>query len=137
MTVHQMWDEANARTKVLVVDDDYTMCDLLTGMLRHEGYTVVGGAHDGEMALEMCSKFRPDVVCLDVDMPRVGGVEALRAIRMEYPETVVIMVSGQADMKTVTEAIREGASAFIVKPFNAAKIFDTVKGCSKRAWRQS
>lgn len=120
----------NAKIKILVVDDDHIMCELLTSILRHEGYDVVGGAHDGEAALEQCAKLEPNVVCLDINMPKMGGIETLHAIKIEHPKTAVIMVSAEATMEVVMDAIGKGACGFIVKPFNAAKILDTLGRCT-------
>lgn len=120
----------NAKIKILVVDDDHIMCELLTYILRHEGYNVVGEARDGEIALEQCAKFEPDVVCLDINMPRMGGIETLHAIKVEHPKTAVVMVSAEATKEVVVDALGKGACGFIVKPFNAAKILDTLGRCT-------
>lgn len=116
----------NADIRILVVDDDISMCELLKSILRLEGYQVVGGAHDGEAAIEMCAKLEPDVVCLDIDMPRLSGLESLKAIRTAHPDILIVMVSGESRLDVVREAMRAGADDFIVKPFNAARIFETL-----------
>lgn len=121
---------SNANIKILVVDDDHIMCELLTSILRREGYHVVGDAHDGEIALEQCARFEPDVVCLDINMPRMGGIETLHAIKVEHPKMAVIMVSAEATKEAVMDALGKGACGFIVKPFNAAKILDTLGRCT-------
>ena len=70
----------------------------------------------------MFRKFRPDVVCLDVLMPDIGGLEVLARIRAEIPDVRVVMVTGAMDRETVEGAIQGGASAYLVKPFNVAKV---------------
>lgn len=120
----------NSKLRILVVDDDQLMCDLLRSILRREGYDVVGEAHDGEEALEQCTKLTPHVVCLDIKMPRMGGLEALHAIKAEHPEVVVVMVSSAATIDVVQEAMSKGACGFIVKPYNAAKVLDTLERCT-------
>lgn len=122
--------DRNAKIKILVADDDHIMCELLKSILRQEGYNVVGGAHDGKAALELCASLQPDLVCLDVNMPKMGGIEALHAIRAAHPEIAAVMVSGEATADVVRNAAHEGACGFIVKPFNAAKIIDTIHRCT-------
>ena len=119
----------NTKIKILVVDDDHIMCELLKSILHREGYDVVGAAFNGEEALEQCAKFDPHVVCLDVNMPKMGGLEALHALKVEHPKIVVIMVSAAATIDVVHEAMSKGACGFIVKPYNAAKILDTLNRC--------
>lgn len=121
---------SNAKIKILVVDDDHIMRELLKSILRHEGYQVVGDAPDGEVALEQCAKLEPHVVCLDINMPKMSGLDTLHAIKVEHPKMAVIMVSAEATMDVVREAIGKGACGFIVKPFNAAKILDTLARCA-------
>ena len=120
----------NANIRILVVDDDHIMRELLKSILRHEGYNVVGDAADGEAALEQCTKLEPHVVCLDINMPKLSGLDTLHALKLEHPKTAVIMVSAEATMDVVREAIGKGACGFIVKPFNAAKILDTLGRCA-------
>jgi len=119
----------NTRIKILVVDDDHIMCELLKSILHREGYEVVGEAYNGEEALEQCAKFNPHAVCLDVNMPKMGGLEALHALKVEHPKVVVIMVSAEATIDVVREAMSKGACGFIVKPYNPAKILDTLNRC--------
>lgn len=121
------------KTKILVVDDDHIMCELLKSILRREDYDVVGTAHNGEDALEKCSKLDPHVVCLDINMPKVGGLETLHALKVEHPEIIVIMVSAEATLDVVREAMEKGACGFIVKPYNAAKILGTIESCAYKA----
>lgn len=116
--------------KILVVDDDHIMCELLKSILRREDYDVVGVAYNGEEALEQCSRLDPQVVFLDINMPKVGGLETLHALKVEHPKVVVIMVSAEATLDVVREAVDKGACGFIVKPFNAAKILNTLHRCT-------
>jgi len=115
------------RPKILIVDDNEVMRALLRGILRNEEYEIVGEARNGAAALEMTDLLRPDIVCMDVEMPEMGGLEALQHIKSTHPETAVVMVTGNASIDNVREAIQSGACAFIVKPFNAAKVVDTLQ----------
>jgi two-component system chemotaxis response regulator CheY len=112
---------------VLVVDDNDTTRAMLRGILRHEGADVVAEAKDGPSAIAACQKFKPKLVCLDVLMPNSNGVDVLKEIRGEQPEIRVLMITGSADRETVKAAIQGGASGYVVKPFNAARVVDAVR----------
>jgi two-component system chemotaxis response regulator CheY len=111
---------------VLVVDDNDTTRAMLRGILRQEGADVVGEAKDGPTALAACRKLKPKLVCLDVLMPNSNGLDVLKEIRGESPDIRVLMVTGSADRETVQTAIQAGASGYVVKPFNAARVVDAV-----------
>lgn len=116
--------------KVLVVDDDTVMRALLRGILRNEQYQVVGEARNGLQALEMTERLNPDIVCLDVMMPEMDGLEALKTMKRDFPQVSVVMITGNASMENVQEALELGANGFVVKPFNAAKVLEALT----RAW---
>lgn len=112
--------------KILIVDDNDLMRTLLRGMLRNEEYQVVSEARNGLQAVEAVQRLTPDIVCLDVMMPEMDGLEALQAIKQARPETVVVMITGNPSVENVQESIQGGAASFIVKPFNTAKVLDTL-----------
>lgn len=112
--------------KILIVDDNDLMRMLLRGILRHEEYLVVGEAKNGVVALEMVERMKPDIVCMDVMMPEMDGLEALQGIKAAHPEVLVVMITGNPSVENVQGSIHGGASGFIVKPFNAAKVLDTL-----------
>lgn len=116
--------------KVLIVDDNDLMRTLLRGMLRGEEYHVVGEARNGLQGVEAVQKLTPDIVCLDVMMPEMDGLEALQAMKQAKPDLVVVMITGNPSVENVQESIQGGAAGFIVKPFNTAKVLDTLS----RAW---
>lgn len=117
---------ANKRASVLIVDDNDLMRTLLRGILRGEEYDVAGEARNGAAAVEMSERLKPDIVCLDVMMPEMDGLEALQAIKAAQPDISVVMISGNASADNVREALAQGAAGFIVKPFNAARVIDTL-----------
>lgn len=119
-----------ADCRILVVDDDHIIRHLLRSILRNEGFNVVGEAISGEVALEMCKKLDPNLVCLDINMPQMDGLQALQEIKAQHPGMKVLMVSATPTMDRVKFAQAMGADGFIVKPFNAAKILDTIHGLS-------
>ncbi len=120
------------RTSIMIVDDNDMMRSILRGMLRGETYDVVGEARNGVQAVEMADRLKPDIVCLDVMMPEKNGIEALIEIKAARPNTVVVMITSNADADTVQQSIGNGASGFIIKPFNAARVLDTLEKLSQR-----
>lgn len=112
---------------VLIVDDNDMMRTILRGMLRGEDYEVVGEARNGTQAVEIAERLRPDIVCMDVLMPEKNGLVAMAEIRAARPQTEFVVITGSAEPETVQEAIHQGASGFIVKPFNAARVLDAMK----------
>ncbi len=119
-------DENNTQ-RVLVVDDDTLMREILKAILRSEGFKVAGEAKDGQSGLEQVERLRPDAVCLDVNMPGISGLDTLKILRERYPEVRVVMITGDASMATVREAVSFGAVGYIIKPFNAGRVADSLK----------
>lgn len=119
------------KATVVVVDDDSMLREMLKLILRSESYSVVGEASNGNEAISLCEKFKPGLVLLDINMPQMDGLQALDGIRKASPETIVIMVSADATMDKVSEAIKKGASGFVVKPLNSASVLDRVAACLK------
>ena len=117
---------AAAPYSILIVDDNDLMRTLLRGILRSEAFQLISEAKNGVLALESIEKSKPDIVFLDVMMPEMGGLEALQAIKAKYPEIIVIMITGNPSAENVKESIEGGAGGFIVKPFNSAKVIDTL-----------
>ncbi|WP_341274770.1 response regulator transcription factor [Rhodocyclus gracilis] len=117
---------ASAITRIVIVDDNDLMRTVLRGILRSDTYEVIGEARNGAVALDMIDRLRPEVVFLDVMMPEMDGLEALQAIKLAQPETIVIMVTGKPSVDNVQESIQHGAAGFIVKPFNAGKVLATL-----------
>ena len=116
--------------KILIVDDNDLMRTLLRGMLRGEEYHVVGEARKQLQGVEAVQKLTPAIVCLDVMMPEMDGLEALQVMKHAKPDLVVVMITGNPSVENVQESIQGGAAGFIVKPFNTAKVLDTLS----RAW---
>jgi len=123
---------AKKRTTIMIVDDNDMMRSILRAMLRGEEYEVIGEARNGNIAVDMADRLKPDIVCLDVMMPEKDGLEALSEIKAARPETEIVMITSNADPDTVQESIMNGASGFIVKPFNAARVLDTLEKVAGR-----
>ncbi|WP_374328815.1 response regulator transcription factor [Azonexus sp.] len=117
---------------VLIVDDNDMMRTILRGMLRGDEYEIVGEARNGVQAVEAAERLRPAIVCMDVLMPEKNGLVAMVEIKAAHPEIEFIVITGSADPHTVQEAIHHGATGFIVKPFNAARVLDAMKKAATR-----
>ena len=118
---------------VVVVDDDIMMREMLKLILRSDEYNVIGEAANGKNAIALCESLKPGLVLLDINMPEMDGFQALEEIRKICPDTLVIMISAEATMDRVSEAIKKGAVGFVVKPLNAASVLDKISHCySKR-----
>jgi two-component system chemotaxis response regulator CheY len=123
---------AKKRISIVIADDNDMMRSILRAMLRREEYDVIGEANNGQSAIEIVNRLKPDIVCMDVIMPEKSGIDALCEIKVANPATEVIMVTGNSDPETVQESIQNGASGFIIKPFNAARVLDTLAKVSSR-----
>jgi two-component system chemotaxis response regulator CheY len=116
-----------ASARVLIVDDNPVIRTTLSGIIRHDPtLTVVGQAWSGEAALESVESHKPDVVCLDVNMPGIGGLDVLRRLREAHPTIRVVIITGEATSEIVKEALTLGAHGFVVKPFNAEKVLTAI-----------
>lgn len=120
------------RPTIMIVDDNDMMRTLLRSILRGHEYDVIGEARNGNAAVELAERLKPDIVCLDVVMPEKDGLEALIEIKAARSATEIVMISGNSDPDTVQESIMNGAGGFIIKPFNAARILDTLDKISGR-----
>lgn len=118
----------STRVKALIVDDAIIMRRMLRDLLIQAGFLVVGEAGDGEAAVGLCKEHRPHLVTLDITMPKMDGLTALKLIKAFDPGIKVIMVSAMGQRENVIEAIKNGAENFIVKPFNAEKIYRVIRG---------
>lgn len=116
-----------SKRKIVLVDDNEMIRIALRSVLRTAGYEVVGEARNGATGLEMVERVRPDLVCLDVVMPVMNGIDTLLAIRDRFPAIPVLMITGQSDKDSVQSMISQGATGIIVKPFNTARVIETVE----------
>lgn len=123
---------AKKRISIVIVDDNDMMRAILRGILRGDEYEVIGEARNGNIAVDMAERLKPDVICLDVMMPEKNGLEALGEIKAARPETEIVMITSNADPETVQESIQNGAGGFIIKPFNAARVLDTLEKVAAR-----
>lgn len=121
-----------ANLTVIIVDDNDTTRAMLRAILRAEGIEVVGEAKEGPAGIALARKLRPSLVCLDVMMPNISGLEVLSQLKTEMPDVKVLMVTGSTDRDTVQTAIQGGASGYLVKPFNGAKVIAAIENATGR-----
>jgi len=113
---------------ILVVDDAAFMRMMIRDILAKEGYRIEE-AVNGRDAVEKYDQVSPDLVTLDITMPEMNGLDALKAIREKDPQARVLMVSAMGQQQMIVEALESGAMDFLVKPFQPAKVLETVKKC--------
>ena len=111
--------------KVLIVDDDVLICDVVRDLLETAGHTVAGTAHDGQQAIEMVKTLRPDMVFMDIKMPEMDGLEATRQIQAQCP-VPVILLTAHDDPELVAQGSRVGAVAYLVKPPSLGELTRTM-----------
>ena len=112
--------------KILCVDDAAFMRMMVKNTLTQNGYTDIYEAADGLQAVEKYMEIKPDLVIMDITMPNMDGLEALKTIRSKDPNAIVVMCSAMGQEAMVVEAIKAGAKDFIVKPFKPDRIVKTI-----------
>jgi two-component system chemotaxis response regulator CheY len=111
---------------VLICDDAIFMRTMVGDILTQAGYDVVGEAETGLQAVERFRELRPDLVTMDIVMPDMGGIDAVREIVKLDPEAKVLMCSAMGQQALVVEAIQAGAKDFVVKPFQPSRVLEAV-----------
>lgn len=112
---------------VLVVDDSRFMRASLKNLLTKSGYEVIAEAEDGEAAVEEYFKYKPDIVTMDITMPVMTGIEALRAIKSQDAQAKIVMVSSEGEKYYIKQAMISGAKYFIIKPFKEEMVMKILK----------
>lgn len=112
------------------------MREMLRYILRSEDYPVIGEASNGKDAIALCARKKPGLVLLDINMPKMDGMQVLEEIRKISPATIVLMVSAEATMDKVNEAMAKGADGFVVKPLNSASVLAKIAISIERKGKQ-
>lgn len=112
---------------VLIVDDAAFMRMMIKDVLAKNGFEVVGEAENGIKAVEKYTELKPGLVIMDITMPEMDGIEAVKKIRAIDPDAKIIMCSAMGQQAMVIEAIQAGAKDFIVKPFQPDRVVEAVK----------
>jgi two-component system, chemotaxis family, chemotaxis protein CheY len=112
---------------VLVCDDAIFMRTMISDILSQAGFEIVGEAESGIQAVEKYRELKPDLVTMDIVMPDMGGIEAVREICKADPEARILMCSAMGQQALVVEAIQAGAKDFVVKPFQPSRVLEAVQ----------
>ena len=112
---------------ILICDDAAFMRMMIKDILTKNGYNVIGEAENGAKAIEKYNETKPDLVLMDITMPEMDGIQALKKIVAGDPKALVIMCSAMGQQAMVIESIQSGAKDFIVKPFQADRVLEAVK----------
>lgn len=113
--------------RILIVDDAAFMRMMIRDILTKNGFEVVGEAQDGAQAVEKYKELHPDLVTMDITMPEMDGIAALKEIRKMDSNAKIIMCSAMGQQAMVIDAIQAGAKDFIVKPFQADRVIEAIK----------
>ncbi len=118
--------KVSKKRKVLIVEDDHLVSEMIRGMLEELGYEIAGEAEDGHEALGMIKEVKPDVVIMDIKMPRMSGIEASLLIQKHFPTPIVILSAYETE-DLVKEASEAGVGAYVVKPPQPAELFRAIE----------
>jgi DNA-binding NarL/FixJ family response regulator len=121
-------EQGTPKARLLVVDDHAFMRVAINAILtRDSSLEVVGEAKDGQEAIERCRELHPDLILMDVSMPRVNGLEATRNIKAQSPETSVLILTAHADQSLLMDAVKAGAAGFVLKGEHPDHVLDAVR----------
>lgn len=112
--------------RILIVDDAAFMRMMIRDILTKNGFEVVGEAQDGAQAIEKFKELHPDLITMDITMPEMDGIAALKEIKKVDPNAKVIMCSAMGQQAMVIDAIQAGAKDFIVKPFQSDRVIEAI-----------
>ena len=116
--------------KVLVVDDALFMRATVKKLLTEAGFDIAGEAENGRVAVDLYQELKPDLVMMDITMPEMDGLAALKEIVKLDPAAKVVMCTALGQERSVMEAMNAGAKDYILKPFNAEKVVEVLKNAS-------
>lgn len=112
--------------RVLIVDDTKFMRDILKNILKKKDLEIVGEASNGKEAVIKYQELKPDLVTMDIIMPEMDGIEAVKKIMQIDPSARILMCSAMGQQALVIEAIQSGARDFVIKPFQPARVLEAV-----------
>lgn len=113
--------------RILIVDDAAFMRMMIKDILTKNGYQIVGEAENGKVAVEKYRELKPELTTMDITMPEMDGITAVKEIRKEDPKANIIMCSAMGQQAMVIDAIQAGAKDFIVKPFQPDRVLEAVR----------
>jgi two-component system chemotaxis response regulator CheY len=112
--------------KVMVVDDSLFMRMVIKRILVEHGHEIVAEATNGKEAVEKYGQYQPEIVTMDITMPEMNGIEAVREIVSRYPDAKVIMCTAMGQQPMLIDAINAGAKGFIIKPFDKRRVLEEI-----------
>ncbi len=119
--------ETSGKTKVLVVDDESIITMQISNMLESEGYDVVGTASDGGEAVKLAQELHPDIILMDIIMPKESGLDAIPKINESLPDTTIIVLTALQSRAILMEALDAGAKDYILKPYSRGELLNILK----------
>lgn len=119
--------------RILVADDSMIIRNKISRLPESAGYRIVASAKNGRDALEKCTRYKPDIITLDLTMPEMDGLEAIPRLKQQKPDVLILVVSALSDQATGLEALELGASGFVNKPFTDAQLLDALDRMVKYA----
>ncbi len=117
--------------RVMLVDDHPLVRNGIASLLRARGHEVVAEAGNGREALATVGKISPDLVLMDIRMPEMGGLEATRLIKAEYPNIKIVMLTVSDDEQDLFEAVKSGAHGYLLKDLEAAQFFEALEAIQR------
>lgn len=120
---------------ILIVDDASFMRMMIKDILTKNGFEIAGEAENGLVAVEKYKELEPELVIMDITMPEMDGIQAVKEIRSIDPNAKIIMCSAMGQQAMVIEAIQAGARDFIVKPFQKERVIESVKKAMAKWWQ--
>lgn len=112
--------------RILIVDDAKFMRITLTNIVKKANHEIVGEAENGREAVRLYRELKPDLVTMDITMPEMSGLDAVKEIKRDFRDAKIIMCSAMGQQKMVVDAIEAGAKDFIVKPFDESQVIDSI-----------
>ncbi|MCM3706438.1 response regulator [Cytobacillus firmus] len=122
--MHYKGETAVAR--IIIVDDAKFMRVTLSSILKKADHEIVGEGENGKEGVDLFVNLKPDLVMMDITMPEMSGLEAVREIKRQNPNAKVIMCSAMGQQKVIVESIEAGAKDFIIKPFDEGRVLEAV-----------
>lgn len=113
-------------TNILIVDDSALVRNRLKTLLTNNGYEIIGEVSNGVNAVKKYQELRPDIVTMDITMPEMGGLEALRSIREFDSDAAIVIISAMSEKLIILNAIKAGAMHFLTKPFDDSKVLTVI-----------
>jgi two-component system, chemotaxis family, chemotaxis protein CheY len=121
------FDARGMQVRVLVVDDETITRKMVIQVLKSQGYDVIGEAENGLEGVQLYKNLKPDLVTMDVRMPRMDGINALEQIKKINPNAKVVMLTAENDKETVMKLLKGGAANYVVKPIERNILLQKVK----------